>query len=222
MTTTAMSAKAGRLLGVLVLLVTACSGQADERSDDAPRVLQGGAPGEQPRALSPEEVDDLPMPAHTAGDVAFVRNMLHHHQQALEMTALAETNAGSDRIRLIAERMDISQESEIEVMTAWLHDRGEDVPEHHTGMHHDMPGILTPEQMDDLAAAEGTDFDLLFLDLMTYHHAGALQMVADLYALEDGSGADIGIFQLASHIDADQRIEISRMADLRAELAGES
>jgi uncharacterized protein (DUF305 family) len=212
----------------LALLATACSGQGDEADEGgqaqpeptavAPQVLQAGAPGEQPRPLTAEDVDDLATPAHTAGDVAFVRDMLHHHAQALEMTALAESNAGSDRIRLIAQRMDISQESEIDAMLAWLQARGEDPPEHHAGMDHAMPGILTPAQMDDLAAAEGTEFDRLFLESMTYHHNGALEMVTDLYARDDGSGDDIDIFQLASHIDADQRIEIDRMAELHDEL----
>ncbi|MBY5164140.1 DUF305 domain-containing protein [Salsipaludibacter albus] len=213
------------LLVGLVLATTACTSRAEPSPPPTPtppaaaaQVVQAGAPGEQPIPLSPDHVNDLAPPAHTAGDVAFVRDMLHHHAQALEMTALAEDHAGSDRIRLMAERMTISQESESELMLRWLADRDEDAPAHHAGMDHDMPGILTPEQMADLAAAEGTDFDLLFLQSMTHHHDGALQMVEDLYGREDGSGEDLEIQQLAFHIDADQRMEMDRMAQLHAEL----
>ncbi len=216
-----------RLFLGVVLCLTACTGQsspvatADAGSATAVQVLQAGAPGDQPRSLTADEVAALELPVHTPGDVAFVRDMLHHHAQALEMTALLDERADSDRLRLLAERMDISQDAEIEAMESWLAERGETVDDHHAGMAHDMPGILTGAQMQTLADAEGPAFDLLFLELMTLHHEGALEMVADLWAREDGSGQDIGIFHLASHIDSDQRIEIERMADLDQELRGQ-
>ncbi len=76
--------------------------------------------------------------------------------------------------------------------------------------HGDMPGMLTPAQLQELQEAQGDDFDRLFLESMIFHHEGALTMVADLFASPaSAQGGDI--FEFASHVDSDQRIEIARM-----------
>ena len=76
-----------------------------------------------------------------------------------------------------------------------------------------MPGMLTPDQMGRLAAAAGPEFDRLFLEGMIAHHAGALTMVADLFA-SPGAGQEPETFAFASDVEADQRIEITRMQEL--------
>jgi uncharacterized protein (DUF305 family) len=221
----------------LLVVVLAVFGSGCTRGQDAaaaptsgPVVLQAGAPGEAPERISAEAAEAIEPPPHTPADVAFVAGMLHHHAQALDMTALVADRTSIDSLASFAERMDISQYDEIDLMVSWLEARGEPVPDvgpgsaHARGDHdeHMMPGMLTGEQMDRLAAADGVEFDLLFLDAMTFHHEGALLMVEDLYALEDGSGQDNDLFTMASHIDADQRIEIDRMAELREEVVAGS
>jgi len=122
---------------------------------------------------------------------------------------------------LMAERMDVSQRDEIELLEQWLEDRDEEVPDasadhsHSAGAGDLMPGMLTDE-MAQLAAATGPDFDRLFLQYMIRHHQGARTMVADLFS---GGGQEPYVFQLAQHIDSDQSIEIARMNDLLAQLA---
>ena len=54
-----------------------------------------------------------------------------------------------------------------------------------------MPGMLTQEEMEQLAAAKGVDFDRLFLEGMIKHHQGALTMVEELFAIA-GRGAGTG------------------------------
>ena len=73
-----------------------------------------------------------------------------------------------------------------------------------------MRGMLTPEEMDLLAAATGSQFDRLFVELMIRHHEGALMMVDDLFSAP-GAGQEVDAFRIASEIDSDQRIEIQRM-----------
>ena len=73
-----------------------------------------------------------------------------------------------------------------------------------------MPGMLTPEEMERLAAATGDEFDRLFLEGMIKHHGGALTMVQDLFNTR-GAGQEVEIFSFASDVDADQRMEIERM-----------
>jgi uncharacterized protein (DUF305 family) len=76
-----------------------------------------------------------------------------------------------------------------------------------------MPGMLTPEQMSQLNAAHGADFDRLFLTFMIQHHQGALQMVQTLFD-SPGAGQDEDIFKFASDVSADQTSEIDRMHNM--------
>jgi uncharacterized protein (DUF305 family) len=206
------------VLVAVALALTGCSsGEDDEAAASDARVVQLGAPGEPNRELSPEEIEALEPPEASEEDVAFVQGMVPHHEQALQMTSLVPDRAANERIVLFAERMDISQKDEIRLMQDWLVARGDIFGEdghHNTGEL--MPGMLTEEEMAELRAAEGEEFDRLFLEGMIKHHLGAIQMVEDLLG-SDGGGSDPEIFQLAQHIDSDQRIEIDRMQQLLAE-----
>ena len=76
-----------------------------------------------------------------------------------------------------------------------------------------MPGMLSREEMDTLAAARGSGFDRLFLEGMIKHHQGALAMVAELFG-SPGGGQETEIFRFAADVDADQDMEILRMRDM--------
>jgi len=76
-----------------------------------------------------------------------------------------------------------------------------------------MPGMLTAEQLAQLNAVRGREFDRLFLTFMIRHHEGALQMAEGLFK-SPGAGQDPDIFRFASDVDADQRDEILVMERL--------
>jgi uncharacterized protein (DUF305 family) len=80
-----------------------------------------------------------------------------------------------------------------------------------------MPGMLTPAQLDELARARGAAFERLFLEYMIAHHEGALLMVAELFR-SPGAAQESETFELATHIESDQRIEIARMRRMLHEL----
>ena len=150
--------------------------------------------------------------------------MIHHHAQALVMTSLVrERSAGAD-IPLLARRMEISQESEIEQMERWLTARGEEPPDAEDHKHGHgpggglMPGMVSEAALARLAAADGRAFDRRFLEYMTRHHRGALTMVGRLNAANGGAEPEIGVF--SRHVEADQQIEIGRMQELLAEVEG--
>jgi uncharacterized protein (DUF305 family) len=130
------------------------------------------------------------------------------------MSALVDDRTRDRTLRQLALRIDISQRDEIALMERWLASRGEEVPDlaAHAAMGHHvmMPGMLTPEQMGQLAAAEGVEFERLYLELMIMHHDGALIMVRELFA-SPGAGQDSDIFRFAADVDADQTMEIERM-----------
>ena len=80
-----------------------------------------------------------------------------------------------------------------------------------------MPGMLTPEQMAELGAERGSEFDRLFLEQMIMHHQGAVIMVEQLFA-SPGAGQESVIFGFASDVVADQSMEITRMRRMRGTL----
>lgn len=85
--------------------------------------------------------------------------------------------------------------------------------DHNSDMMHDhsgMPGMLTQQQLENLSAATGKEFDRLFLTYMIEHHGGAVIMVEELFAA-DGAASDTESFELASGINAEQVTEIERM-----------
>lgn len=90
------------------------------------------------------------------------------------------------------------------------HSHGHHEMSHGSHAHHSMPGMLTQEQLNELGAARGTEFDRLFLLYMIEHHEGAVIMVQDLFAA-DGAALDNESFDLASGIHAEQVTEIERM-----------
>jgi len=83
-----------------------------------------------------------------------------------------------------------------------------------------MPGMLSPEEMQRLAAATGAEFDRLFLEGMIKHHGGALTMVKDLLDTP-GAAQESEVFAFVSDVEADQRMEIDRMGAMLNAIAKE-
>ena len=193
-------------------VVAGCGGSSKaepEPTAASQKVIQPGAPGEPSR-----EVVATPTPAghgSKAVDVEFMRGMIHHHQQAVQMAGWVPERTQSTSIRLMAKRMAVSQEDEMLQMRIWLEKRGVD-PDEHAHMDDSMPGMLNGTQLEKLEGAEGKAFDRLFLRYMTQHHQGALTMVQDL--VDDGGGTETEIEQFILHVDSDQTIEISRMQQM--------
>jgi uncharacterized protein (DUF305 family) len=200
--------------------------QADPKSPP-PAVVQPGAPGQPTRALPPETRATLP--PRSAKDVEFMRGMIMHHAQAVEMTALIESHTENRELRLLGARISHTQSDEMNFMKRWLEARGEPLQPPMAGMpgmdhsahdmsgHHMlMPGMLTPKQMDDLREAKGAEFDRLFLKGMIQHHNGALVMVKDLFDTA-GAGQDAELFNFATDVDSGQRAEIKIMQTMLGE-----
>jgi uncharacterized protein (DUF305 family) len=202
------------LIGVCVATVVACR---SANVQAGPPIIQPGAPGEASKVITAEKAVDLSKVQHTEADVQFMQGMIGHHAQALEMTELLKTRTNSDDMRKLAGRIETSQADEIKMMQTWLERRGQPLPDPHAHHHGGklMPGMLTAEEMDRLAAAKGPNFDQLFLELMIKHHEGALVMVKDLFA-SAGAGQESEIFAFASDVDSDQRMEIDRMSAMLA------
>jgi len=183
-------------------------------------IVQPGAPGEASHIISAEKATDLSKVRFTPADVKFMQGMIGHHAQAVEMVELLKTHTTWDDMKKLGLRIEVSQTDEIKMMEEWLRGRGQQVPGPHAMHMHGatlMPGMLTEEEMARLAAATGPEFDRLFLQGMIKHHGGALTMVDELFS-NPGAGQESEMFAFASDVEADQKMEIQRMALMLKEL----
>jgi uncharacterized protein (DUF305 family) len=187
-------------------------------------IIQPGAPGDSPRELSAEEAIEIADTSYSPADAQFMHDMIPHHHQAIEMAALVADRTNRPELIDAAGRINASQGDEIEFMQQWLRERGERVPDPtaHEAMHtdHSMAGMATPEQMAELAAAEATAFDRLFLTLMITHHDGAVTMVEELLE-QPGAAFDPVLFEFTTDITNDQTAEIERMNALLVGLSSD-
>jgi uncharacterized protein (DUF305 family) len=185
-----------------------------------PQIVQPGAPGQASRVITADAASDLSQVQFTGADIKFMQGMIGHHSQAVEMTSLLKTRTASADMRKLALRIEVSQLDEINMMQRWLQDRGQPAPNAQAMHMHGatlMPGMLTPEDMAQLEAAKGAEFDRLFLEGMIKHHGGAITMVQALFATP-GAAQESEVFAFASDVDADQRMEIDRMGAMLREL----
>lgn len=215
--------------GVLMFAVSAQAQQAP--------LVQPGAPGQASRALEGRDAARIADNRYSVDDVRFMQDMIHHHGQAVEMAALVRDRTNNQALIDLAGRIDASQADEIQFMRSWLSERGEEAPSPtptaaanphaghgmtHQAMDHSahagMPGMATPEQMAQLAAARGEAFDQLFLRLMIAHHEGAVTMVSNLLG-RSGSAYDPVLFRFANDVTNEQQAEINRMTALMRERA---
>ena len=182
-------------------------------------IVQPGAPGELPRELSAEEAIEVADTRYTASDAQFMRGMIPHHQQALEMSRLAPDRTNFPELLEIAGKIEAAQGDEIAFMEQWLTSRGESIDQSHahTG-HHTMKGMATEAQMASLAAASGVEFDRQFLSLMIAHHEGAIDMVEALME-QPGSAYDPTLFEFTTDVSNDQSKEIDLMHGLLLDLS---
>lgn len=208
------------MVGVFVAgALAACTAGAPPDAAPAaagPQVIVPGRPGDPARVLPGEQAaqERVTVPV-TEAEISFMARMIVHHQQALEMAALAPQRASDTRVAALAGRITAAQGPEIAALQAWL-DRQAGHGEHggHDthGDHQGMPGMATPTQLTELAAAQGAAFDRLFLQLMIAHHHGALVMVQDVLL----AGGDVMVARTAQDIGSTQSVEIGRMEDLLA------
>jgi uncharacterized protein (DUF305 family) len=157
--------------------------------------------------------------AHNDADTTFAQMMVIHHEGAIEMAALAETEAETPEVRDLATRIKAAQGPEIDRMRGWLKEWGEPAPEDadmggmgHDGM--DMGGLDQEAAMDELDQLDGTALDRRFLTLMIQHHQGALTMAEQQVA--NGSNGDA--IALAKTIISAQQKEIAEMESLLDQL----
>jgi uncharacterized protein (DUF305 family) len=177
-----------------------------------------------------------PVPNDSSAEAGFARDMQTHHTQAIEMALLVRDRSDSDEIRLLALDMATAQTHQIGQMFAWLvmwglpqassepsmtwmtrpalaggGHAGHGGPAQHSHTPGEpMPGLATPEQLQQLRATEGVEAERLFLELMIEHHIGGVEMAR---ALLERSVNPV-VTDLASGMVAVQQSELDYMTEL--------
>lgn len=145
-------------------------------------------------------------------DLMFLAMMIPHHEQAVDMSALAADRAENDQIKALAAAIGATQAAEITQMQQWLDESGQKVSSDHSGH---MTGMVSDEDMARLRSLSGHEFDHEFLQLMVAHHEGAVEMAQQVIA----SGESAKVKTLATSIDESQRAEIRQMKALIEEIS---
>ncbi|MBB4742069.1 uncharacterized protein (DUF305 family) [Actinoplanes octamycinicus] len=194
------------------LAVSACGGS--DSSSDSGMNHGGMTPAATASAAAPATFNDA--------DVMFASMMIPHHQQAVEMAALADGRAAGTEVKDLAGKIKAAQQPEIDTMSRWLTAWGHPMPATTasgmpgmSGMEHgSMPGIMSQADMDKLTAAKGAAFDKQFLTMMISHHEGAITMAQQ----EVAQGSDPDAKALAQNIITAQQAEITTMKGLLGKL----
>ena len=212
----------------LVLALGACTGgdggEGAEHSGHGSTGSPGASsststPGSSPTSTPPGSPESV-SPEHSAADVAFARDMLEHHQGALDMAALAPERAQDPEVRALAAQIADAQQREMAEMAAWLEVWGEEAAAPGGDGHDDhgsggqpMAG-MGPQERAALEAARDTAFDRLFLDQMGAHHREAVEMAR----VELTEGQNTQAVALARRVEQEQTEELARMAEIARRL----
>lgn len=152
---------------------------------------------------------------YTQEDLLFLRHMIVHHEQALELAALVPSRTGREELIRFARLIDRAQRAEIDQMESLLAlagDRGMTIPHHDVHVDQPMPGLLPKARMDAIASAKGAVFERSWLEGMIVHHEGALTMGREQQRRQFESGRrPYGIDVLVDEILVVQRAEITQM-----------
>jgi len=99
---------------------------------------------------------------------AFLKHMTHHHRSGVEMAELAQAKAKHPEVKELGEKIAKMQEQEIEEMTGWLKAWYDEEAEPH--FKDEKSEKEMKMELEKLRAAEGDEFDRLFLKSMSKHH----------------------------------------------------
>jgi uncharacterized protein (DUF305 family) len=197
-----MTSLTARLAAVLaafaaVLFLASCNSQASDGADHQPTdepVITGEPAG------------------FNADDVAFATNMIPHHQQAVELSALVPDRSTDPELIELAKQISAAQQPEIETMKVFLVQWKEnpDTGSGHGGHGSTMQGMVDEATMTKLESLNGAEFDTLWLESMISHHQGAIEMAK----AEIANGDNVDAKRLAQTIIDTQQAEIGQMKQM--------
>jgi uncharacterized protein (DUF305 family) len=149
---------------------------------------------------------------YNADDVAFATDMIPHHQQAVELSAMVPDRSTNAELIALAQQVSAEQQPEINVMKVFLVQWNEnpDTSSGHEGHGNTMAGMVDEATMTKLKSLTGAEFDKLWLESMISHHQGAIEMAK----AEIANGDNVDAKALAKNIVTTQEAEIGQMKQM--------
>jgi uncharacterized protein (DUF305 family) len=143
-------------------------------------------------------------------DVMFQQMMIQHLGQGVEIVRLAKTRTVRPDVRVLANAIEVTQLSEVEVMkgslTQWNQpvsvDTNPDLHAQHGGMR-----LTSADTITTLGKAPDGEFERQFLTLLTGHQHNAVEMART----EITGGANPQVKELADRIVRSRTAEISQL-----------
>jgi uncharacterized protein (DUF305 family) len=180
------------------LFLSSCSTSASDSHADHPRTDQPVITG-QPAG-------------YNADDVAFATNMIPHHQQAVNLSAMVPDRSTNAGLVALADQISAAQQPEINVMKVFLVQWNEnpDTNSGHAGHGSTTPGMVDAATMTKLESLSGEEFDKLWLASMISHHQGAIEMAK----AEGANGDNVDAKTVANNIVTTQEAEIGQMKQM--------
>jgi len=180
------------------LFLSSCSTSASDSHADHPQTDQPVITG-QPAG-------------YNADDVAFAANMIPHHQQAVDLSAMVPDRCTNAGLVALADQISAAQQPEINVMKVFLVQWNEnpDTNSGHAGHGSTTQGMVDAATMTKLESLSGEEFDELWLASMISHHQGAIEMAK----AEIANGDNVDAKTLANNIVTTQEAEIGQMKQM--------
>ena len=204
------------------LALVGCGTGAEESTGTVPETAAPATSSAQ--ATSTSASGEAIAAENNDADVMFAQMMIPHHQQAVEMSEmlLAKDNVPAN-VRDFAQGVVAAQGPEIERMNAMLTAWDEEPMSESGGMEgmdhgSGMDGMMSEEDMAALEEAQGVEAARLYLEQMTVHHEGAVDMARD----EVDNGENPQAVALAQQVIEDQEAEIQEMETMLQELPEQS
>jgi uncharacterized protein (DUF305 family) len=176
----------------------------------------------RPSEASPSTEAARSAPAEGSADAGFARDMVIHHQQAVEMSFIVRERTDDEAVRRLAYDIINTQANQRGMMLGWLEMWGlpkssAEPPMAWMGHAAEpagdgslMPGMATDAELEELEAAGDEAAEVLYLRLMTVHHRAGVDMAR---AGAAAAGTDV-IRRLAKGMVEGQQSEIGLMADM--------
>ena len=157
--------------------------------------------------------------AHNTDDVLFAQLMIPHHEQAVVLAAMVPDRSTNTDVRALAAKISAAQQPEITTMRdqlkAWGINPAEMPHESgHAGMA--MQGMVDDDTILKLQGLSGADFDTLWLQSMSAHHQGAIEMAK----VEAEAGKNPEMIALARSTITTQQDEIDQMQQMLQSIGG--
>lgn len=149
-------------------------------------------------------VDSVSPPPIPASDRDYIDNLVPHHEMALQMADAEIANGADSNVKAMAQRMKEAQQEEISMLRA-IRERvaGSDT----------IAAIRDPHvnaDIADLQLTTGSAADVMFLENMIPHHAGAVSL--SHRALDNLSDAEL--IDMANKTIVVQTREMNEMLDM--------